>query len=223
MRGQFISSWSLWLGALWLAFPLAARATGVEKRTFVILVDGRLAGECRLTYSAGEEGSETRSGSAAVQVRHLLGSYRYHFDGTEVWKGGRLQRLHSISDDDGKKCTIDAVAGETGLRVQANGQTSTVRADAWPTTYWRMPAAELRGQPLTLLDIDTGRTLAARFKTIGPARLIVFGQAIDCTHYRVTGQTEADLWYDAQERPVRQETVEDGHRTILILKEVRHP
>ena len=154
MRGHGTRGQGWWLGALWVLVGATARAGDAETRAFTIFVDGKPAGECRLTYAVGEDGSETRSGSADVRVKHLLKTYRYHFDGSEVWKGGRLQRLRSTTDDDGKTYSVDAVTGPTGLRVTANGRISSMRAEAWPTTYWRLPAAELREQPLTLLDTD---------------------------------------------------------------------
>jgi hypothetical protein len=211
-----------WLGALCLALaPAAAGAADVEGRLFMVRVDGKVAGECRLTYAAADGGSETTTGTASVRVRKVIGTYRYQFDGSEAWKGGRLQRLDARTNDDGKQMDLHAQAQATGLRVVANGEPSVVRADAWPTTYWRLPAPELRGQPLTLLDVDTGRPLSARLTVVATTRLMVAGQAVDCTHYRVGGQAQADLWYDARGRLVRQATLEDGHRTVLELHEMR--
>ena len=45
----------------------------------------------------------------------------------------------------------------------------------------------------------------------------VAGQAVECAHYRVSGGAQADLWFDANERLVRQDSIEDGHRTVLEL------
>jgi hypothetical protein len=209
-----------WLGAIWLAaVPLPARAADTEQRVFTVLVDGKPAGEYRVTIRI-DDGTATMTGNAAVHVRHALGQYRYTYQGTEVWKGGRLQRLDAASDDDGKACAVRATAEADGLRVAANGRAQTVRPDAWPTTYWQLPPAERRDQPLTLLDVDTGKPLTARLSALGPVRLTVAGQPLEATRYRVTGQAQAELWYDAQGRLVRQETVEDGHKTVLELREV---
>src|SRR5262249_30872154 len=83
-----------WLGALALAtVPAAAAAADPELRVFTVRVDGKPAGEFRMTIRAGADGSEEMTGAAAVRVRHLLGQYRYTFQGTEVWKDGRLLRL----------------------------------------------------------------------------------------------------------------------------------
>jgi hypothetical protein len=200
--------------------PAAARAAGTETRRFAVLVDGKPAGECRLSYTSAE-GSESLAGAAAVRVRHLLGTYHYNYEGTEVWKGDRLERLGCKSDDDGKKCALQAVAREGGLHVTANGKTTVVKPEVWTSSYWRMPARQQQAAALDLLDLDTGKILSVRFQVLGATRLTVAGQPVDCTRCKVSGQSEADLWYDAQGHLVRQSSIEDGHRTLLELKEVR--
>jgi hypothetical protein len=221
MRNSLFPHCGLWLTVVCFALaPVGVLAAGVEARLFAVQVDGKLAGECRLNCSQ-VGGSETLAGSASVSVKHLLGTYHYRYAGTEVWKADRLQRLECSSDDDGKKCALQASAGETELRVTANGRTSRIKPDVWTSSYWHMPAPAQRGAPLGLLDVDTGRVLAIRFNVLGTVRLTVAGQPIDCTQCRVSGQSEADLWYDAQGRLVRQISIEDGHRTVLELKEIR--
>ena len=210
------------LGSLLFALP-TARAGDPEQRLFTVRVDGKPAGEYRMAIRTGDDGAEVMTGSAAVHVKHLLGQYRYSYEGTEVWKDGRLQLLDAVSDDDGKRATVHAAVEATGMRVVVNGQSRTARPDAWTTTYWRLPPAGVRGPALALLDVDTGESLTARLEVVGPTRLMVAGRPLDCTRYRVTGQAQAELWYDAQGRLVRQETVEDGHKTVLELREVRRP
>ncbi len=210
-----------WLSSLCLALvPALLQAAGTESRIFAVQVDGKQAGECRLSFITGEDGSETLSGNAAVRVKHLVAVYQYRYEGSEVWKGNRLQKLNCATDDNGTKCSIQATAEAAGLRVTANGRAAVVRADVWPTTYWRLPAAGLPAQALALLDVDNGRAQNARIDIVGSAKVMVAGQAILCTNYRLTGPVQVDLWYDAQGRLVRQSSVEDGHRTVLHLKEM---
>ncbi len=50
----------------------------------------------------------------------------------------------------------------------------------------------------------------------------VSGKPHRCQHFRVTGENLlVDLWYDSDGRLVRQESMEDGHRTVLDLLSVR--
>src|SRR5262245_19594793 len=215
MRNKSLAACRLsWPVVILLAVP-AARAADTEQRVFAVSVDGKAAGEYRTTVRADDDGTETVTCSAAVQVRHLLGQYRYSYQGTEVWKGGKLVRLDAASDDDGTRHVVRATAGSDGLRVTVdNGPARAAPAGVWPTTYGRLPAGGQGGQSLTLLDVDTGKLLAARLEAVEPARLTVAGRRLDCTRYRVTGQAQAELWFDARGRLVREETVEDGHKTV---------
>ena len=49
----------------------------------------------------------------------------------------------------------------------------------------------------------------------------VAGQEVTLNHYRITGSLNVDLWYDGNERLVRQEWMEQGHKTIMVLVRVR--
>ncbi len=197
-----------------------ARAADAETRVFAVLVDGQPAGEYRLAVSTADDGTESVSCTAAVRVRHLLGGYRYSYRGTEEWKAGRVQRFDAASDDDGKKGRVHAAAEANGVRVAAGGSSVVTTPDVWPTTYWRLPAAGKPG-PVTVLDADTGTVRAGRLEAVGPARLTVAGRPAEATRYRVVGPAPADVWYDARGRLVRQETVEDGHKTVLELREIQ--
>jgi hypothetical protein len=72
-------------------------------------------------------------------------------------------------------------------------------------------------QSVALLDSDKGRTLRSQMQRIGEETLAVAGKRVPCTRYRLTGDVQVDLWYDADRRLVRQESLESGHKTILHL------
>ncbi len=42
-----------------------------------------------------------------------------------------------------------------------------------------------------------------------------------CQRYRLSGDMAAELWYDESERLVREDTVEEGHRTVIELARIR--
>src|SRR5947207_5006644 len=155
MRGRFTARVAFWLATFSLAITTSAPAASVDTRQFAVLVDGKPAGECRVTYTSGDDGSLRVAGSAAVRVRHLLGTYHYNFDGTELWKGDRLQRLSCASNDDGTKCALQAVAASSGLRLVVNGKESQTRGDVWTTTWWHLPADAGRESARAVLDVDT--------------------------------------------------------------------
>ena len=88
------------------------------------------------------------------------------------------------------------------------------------TSYYSQPDARLANQTVPLLDADTGRDLGAKVEFLGAEK---YGANQDQTvqHVRLTGKGVAmDLWYDDAKRLVREEWVEQGHRTVVDLNRV---
>jgi len=215
--------WLLWTGLL-MTIPSVSRAAAaeVEHRDYQITVDGRPAGQYHASIARHENGVFIVSGRVDVHLRFaLVINYNYTYRGTETWKHGRLVRLDSTCDDDGKQFTVHAEADGNRLRVRVNDDERTVRPDVWTTSCWRLPAAQHRNRDLVLLDADTGSEIAGHLHYVDKGKVDVAGQAQECTHYRVTGSKKLDLWFDAQERLIRQESEEDGHATVLQMTGLR--
>jgi hypothetical protein len=194
-----------------------------ETRVFTVSVDGKPAGEYHMRITRQGDGGFTMSGQARIRVRFLLYTYQYSYTGTEVYDGGRLSRLTSTTNDDGKHFEVTAAAQGDGLHVTANGQERVASADVWTTSYWRLPPGASGGRAVHLLDADTGKRFAGRLTHLEETRLDLAGQRRPCAHYRVTGPpAPVDLWYDGQQRLLRQEYLEDGHRTVLELKRLQY-
>jgi hypothetical protein len=215
--------WGIGVVTLVLAAPAVMHAAppAKETRVFRINVDQKPAGEYRMVIHHNGD-TATMTAQADVRVRVFFISYVYTFRGSEVWKGDRLTRLDTNTVDDKKHFNVTACAEANVLRVRANGQERTTTPDAWATTYWRLPAARFRNRGVPLLDADTGRDIAGTLRFIGMQHTRVAGSMVQCAHWRVTGGVTVDLWYDGSDRLVRQESVEDGHKTELELIQVEH-
>jgi hypothetical protein len=210
----------------WLALVLAvggpaARAADVETREFSVRVDKKQAGSYVMTFTRQDDGSVTLAAQANVRVSYLIYKYTYTYQGTETWKDGQLLKLESAANDDGKQFTVSAWPEGDSLKVRTNGQQRQTRRDVWTTTYWHTPDARFHNQAVPLLDADTGKDINAHCQYVGTQQLTAAGQVLNCKHFRLTGGVTVDVWYDDQDRLVRQEALEDGHRTILELARIR--
>jgi hypothetical protein len=215
---------TVWLAAIVVALPLAAaQAADVEVRDFTVLVDGKPAGDYRMTIRQDDDGTVTMNGRSDTKVTFLgFTAYSFSYHGEEVWKGGRLQRFDSNGAENSKRYAISAVPEGSRLRVTANSRLLAASADVWVNTYWRLPAAGFRGHEVPVLGCDTGKESTCLLQLIGNEKLTLAGQVRDCVHYRIMTVPPHDLWYDSQERLVRQEWVSDGHRTVLELVRQQH-
>jgi hypothetical protein len=196
-----------------------AIAAETEVREFHVRIDGKPAGAYHMTIRDQGDQTISMTGQADVHATFFkVVRYVYTYLGTETWKGQRLLRLESTTNDNGTPLAVSAAAEEGHLRIQANHTERLSPPDIWTSTYWRLPDARYRNGAVTLLDADTGRSINATLQYLEQTNVNVAGQAVACAHYRVTGpKLHVDLWYDAAERLVRQDYVEDGHRTILEL------
>lgn len=211
--------WLLCVGMA-LAAPAAVRAADAETRVFTVSVDGKHAGEATMAITRHDDGTVTMKADTSVTVSYFFVKYRYSYSGQEVWKDGRLQRLESRTNDDGKKFNVSAVNEGNAIRLRVNSQDSMVSSDLWLSSYWCLPNVKLRNQAMTVVEPDTGKRYMGRLQHIGGQRLGIAGQAMDTQHYRVNTDNPVNVWYDASERLVRQEWVEDGHRTVLELNRI---
>ncbi len=196
-------------------------AADTETRDFTVLVDDKPAGTYHMVIQRQDDGTVVMTNVSEVRVKVVgISFYSYTYRGRETWKDGRLLRLDSNGQENSKTFVVSAVPEAGGLRVTHNGQAHPAHAEVWTMTYWQLPPAPQRDGPLWLLGCDNGQEVAGRLQYLGTAPVPVAGQEQTCTHYRVTGSTPHELWYDTQERMVRQEWVMDGHRTALQLTRV---
>jgi hypothetical protein len=79
----------------------------------------------------------------------------------------------------------------------------------------------LRDGAIPLIDADTGKDLSGKLRFVANEKVRVMGQEAALNHYKLTGQVQVDLWYDGSERLVRQEWLEQGHKTMIELIRVR--
>src|SRR5262249_14167265 len=155
-----------------------------------------------------------------IKVNILLGRYKFIYRGLEVWKDRRLLRLDSQTDDNNKRYIVSAIAEMGGLRVKVNNVERLIKADVWSSSYWCLPDARFRNTDVTILDADDGKDFTSRLQFVAAEKMRVAMQDTVLHHYRLTGKVTIDLWYDGNERLIRQEWMEQGQKTVMDLVRV---
>jgi hypothetical protein len=205
------------------AYP--ARADDTEYRDYVIFVDGKEAGQSRITMVEKADGSTYVSATAKVRVKvvGLFTGYSYDVTAQEQWQAGRLVSLKSVATEDSKTTRVDVTRTGEQLRVQINGSGGNfLRPDVWPSSYWKLADKRFHNKQVPILDADTGNELTGQLTYVNLEKLKIGGKLDDCYHFRVTGiPVPIDLWFDRYHRLVRQEFTESGHRTIVQVIAVR--
>lgn len=220
--GPTLAASFILLTASMLMLAGTTQGAETERRELAIRIDNKPAGTYHLSVTQNDNGTITVHARANVSYWVFLYHYKYSFQGTEVWKSGRLIRLDSTSNDDGKRFAVHAKADGANLQVTVNGETTTLPGDLWTTTAWHAPAHKFRNHRLPMIDADTGRALHGRLEYVDQQSIEVAGNSVECAHYRVTDGAQMELYFDGHQRLVRQDTVEQGHATVLQLTGVEH-
>lgn len=205
-----------------LAAPPATPSTPPameETREFDVFVKDKPAGRSTLRITDMAEGVTQVATEVKVELNYLVYAYRYEYHGHETWRSGRLVTADNRATDDGQQFVARLQSGPRGVRIKSNGQVRTVPAVDLTTNYWTAPDLA-SGAEFSVMNADRGTLHAVRVDRIGAEQVVVGQRRIACTHLRVSGETEADLWVDGGNRLVRQKTIEDGYPTELRLTRI---
>jgi|GEM_PF-1962214 len=198
-----------------------ALAGADEVRTFAVTVDGKAGGSYTISTAVAADGTQTIQVTAAVKVRAPLHTYVYELNSIEVWRTGQLVSLTANSNDDGKKRSVTAVANGRDLTVTVNRNTRKTASEVLTATGVQVPAAD-KVRNATLFDAEDGSETAVRVEPLGACRVMLNGQVIDGTRFKLTGKdVDAEWWFDKAGRVLRQEMKWDGHKVVLELTGVK--
>jgi hypothetical protein len=193
----------------------------VEIREFEVRVDNKSAGTHRLTIAS--DGDSCKVGfQTDVKMDFLIYAYVFKFRGTEVWRDGRLENVDIHCEDRGKKRTFALKTDGEVQQVSFNGKEVPTESPCLMTTaYWQLPRAEVLKKSFPIADVDNGQTRPATLNVVGKATISTSSRTLECRHFKIEGPSPAELWFDDQDRLVRQKSVEAGHQVELKLKEIR--
>jgi hypothetical protein len=193
------------------------RVLADEIRDFEIVVGGKPTGKSQIRITETADGVTVVSTDVTVKFDFILYVYRYELRSKETWQGNRLAWVDNRATDAGKKLVVRAKVDSQGSIIEVNGKAAKKGPVLEMTTnFWRCPDAVGRGS-LSFMDVDQGTVLAAKLEYVGPDQITIAGNKLPCSHYRLRGGVEADLWFDGQRRLVRQRTVEQGFSTEIRL------
>lgn len=212
---------ALFLAALGWA-PSRVLAIDVEQREYAIFVDGKEAGQSRMTITVQDDGTTVMQGSVNVKVPKVVFTYELNVEATEWWKEGRLVGMKVNSTENKKKTEIHASPDGQNLKVRTNGKERQVRGDVWTSSYWKLADGRFHNKAVPLLDPESGKDFTGQLQYVATEKLKINDQLQEVYRFRVTNvPSPIELWFDRYHRLVRQEFTESGHKAIVQLVNVR--
>lgn len=160
---------------------------------FLVLRHGNVIGEHRFRFSR-------RSGDFVVEIAidiavEMLGItvFRFVHRAEEVWRNGWLHALTTATDDDGSLWRVESERRDGALRGRVNGVAFDVSGFVIPASLWHRDTTKSQA----LLDTIDGRMKAIDSRVLGEETVPADGGETAARHFRLTGQLQRDIWYDA--------------------------
>ena len=171
-----------------------APGNGAEGLEFTVLRNGKRVGRHRTRF-AREDGYLVVTSDMKLDIRFLfVNAYRYRYAATEHWCNGRLVRLDSTVNANGKRSQTRARATGEQLEIDGPHGRAIAPLGLFSTNHWHSGVLEAA----TVLNTLTGRVNEVRLAPCAPAP-VGEGPA-DARCYDYTGDLSARVWYDRDGR-----------------------
>jgi hypothetical protein len=178
-----------------LATPARALDLPARALSYVVERDGDAIGSHQLTFQQQADGAVAVDIETHIAVKALFVTvYRFEHQAHEEWRQDQLVSLQTKTNDDGTDHQIQADESKGALQITADGSSHAMPEPIFPASLWN-PAALSQGQ---LLNSLTGATMAVQITDLGSDTVTTFTGAQPARHYRISGDLQRDIWFNAQ-------------------------
>lgn len=160
-----------------------------DQLLFDVYRDGDRIGSYSTRFS-GDAQQWRMQAEMKLELRWLLWRYRYHYQGSEYWRGNELQRLEILLDDDGDRSELLFQRDDDRLRAAGLPE---VDLPVLPSHHYNKALIASD----RLLNTLTGRLNRVEVKSLGQARIEMTTGSIEALGYRYSGDLrDTEAWYD---------------------------
>lgn len=160
---------------------------------FDVFRQGQPFGRHIIHFEPSEEGRLTVEND--VYFRAGLGPitiYKYKHNSTETWQNGALTELVGHTEKSGKDFEVMASARNGRLIVDGTLNMSEVDGRLLPFSHWNVGQVD----DVEILSSESGELIPIHVEPVARDVLMIDGEAVEATRYRMTSELTADLWYD---------------------------
>lgn len=188
----FVLHFGVILGGVFAAMLLlSGSAAAQQNMVFDVLRDGEKIGEHRVDFEHEEDCLKV-SVETAMAVRFAFVTvFRYDHKRVERWRGGALDSLAGMTNDDGEEYEVSIVQREGAYSRTVNGIDEEISGPVAVDSLWsldRLTAGKL-------FATTSDAVYQVRSDMLGKETIDLSGAPIEAVRYRLSGQLSRDLWY----------------------------
>jgi Family of unknown function (DUF6134) len=209
---QRLTSWLAASIVLGLIGAASAADKSHENHFATIRVDGKKIGQVHytLTYDEGGEVEEVKTRASYS----ILGVNLYSFsqDLHEHWQSGDLQTMNGHTDDDGSKYQVSLQRKPDDYAAVLNDKALALPHNAFPNAVWHYGITE---QSL-LFNVTDFRLMNVKVAKRQES-IKVDGKSFNTERFDFTGDWQASLWFDQNQKLLKFEYKIEGRDVVVTL------
>lgn len=158
-----------------------------------MLKDGNPVGYHRVAFDREGDRIEIREGTE-IEVRFaMIPIYAFEHEGRQVWEDGRAIRIDGTTNDNGQTFDITVRANGDGYIRTVNARVDKFAESTEVLALWNKDTLNHN----RFFSAMEAKTLHVSFEFAGRDKIAIAGRKLDVEHYRMVGDEERELWYDA--------------------------
>lgn len=204
-------------GALVLSLlPWAAQGDHLSEYQYTVLRDGEAIGTHRVTVSP--EGRDLKV-EAVTDLEVTFGPLTlYHMKHLrhEVWRDGELEEMTAYTDKNGDVYDIAITREPQGYKRVINGRTDRFAPSVKLLTLWH---EDLFRYSSFLSPIED-KTYQISVDFVAADKVDLLDRSVDAFVYRISGDTNRELWYDAEGHVMKVRLLDHSSTIDYVLKSI---
>jgi Family of unknown function (DUF6134) len=194
-----------------------ARADDAGVFTFTVSRDGEPIGEHRVTFRHRGDRIEIETDMELKVSFAMVPVFRFSHRSHEIWEEGKPVLIDATTDDDGREYDITLRRNGHGLVRTVNDRVDKLDGSTKVLALWNRDT--VTSPPGNFVSIVEDETLEVAFSHLGKETITIAGEQLEVDHYRMAGDEERDIWYDADGQVARVTFMRDGSRIEYLRNE----
>ena len=187
------------------AFPSNAHVQhykDLKRIEFDIFRNNKQIGKHIFSFNRSEQELLVKS-EINFQIKKLgLVLYKYHAEGTEVYKDGKLVKFNSTTDQNGKAKYVNMILDNDEYVIDGSSYKGKVPTNFLIGTWWNHTIVKAEAQ----ISAVSGRIIKQKVNFIGKETLNIDGKSYKTLHFNFSStdknlkankKLDTDVWYDA--------------------------
>lgn len=201
-----------------MALGISGARAGAPPGTYVYAVHHPSYGDIGtftniVTHEGAEDVVVDTKVRIAIKILFIV-VHREEADRREVWRHGRLMAYDSLTTKNGTTVTVKGRANGTTFIIDGAEGRVEAPAAVHPSNPWSIAITDKK----LLLATASGKLLRVKAAPAGEESIDIGAKQVKARRFKVTGDMELELWYDAGGVIVKFSYVDDGEPVEFTLR-----